>query len=120
MVMRRIGGCSVAAWLALMLGGLAFAQGSQAVPINVTPPASLDVVLFSAANAGKVVASTGQDGKGTLDILMLANLGKVAVIEEKCPDRTRILLVSANGREPDSKECRQQRVGVLWGGRARA
>ncbi|HEX9368522.1 MAG TPA: hypothetical protein VF921_17970 [Vicinamibacterales bacterium] len=115
--MRKVGGFTVAALVALAFGSLPSAQGGQSVPINVQPASAVDVVLFSAANAGKVVASTGSDGKGTLDILKLANLGKIAVVEEKCPDRTRVLLVASDGREPDSKDCRKKRVGVFWVGR---
>src|SRR5260221_1231799 len=101
----------------LSAASLSSAQQRTSVPVNVQPAAAVDVVLFSAANAGKVVASTGADGKGTFDIGMLANLGKLAVVEEKCPDRTRVLLVASGGREPDSKDCRKKRVGVFWVGR---
>src|SRR5688500_7993649 len=115
--MGKLRTCTCAATLmTLALVNLSSAQGGSSVPVNVTPALAVDVVLFSAMNAGKVVATTGSDGKGTLDILSVANLGKLAVIEEKCPDKTRVLLVASDGREPDSKECRKRRVGAFWVG----
>ena len=105
-----------AAATAVLLSSLATAQSRQMVPVNVQPPAAMDVVLFSLANAGKVVATTGQNGKTSFDVAALANLGKLEVFEEKCPDSTRILLVSSDGIATDNRNCSRRRVGAfLWG-----
>src|SRR5262249_45854523 len=78
---------------ATLLSGFAAAQGRQTAPINIQPAMSMDVVLFAAANAGKVLATTDASGKGMMDVSDLINLGKLDVVEEMCPDKTRLLLV---------------------------
>jgi hypothetical protein len=103
----------IAASAAVLMGTVAGAQGG-AVAVNIRPAAPFDVVIFSAANAGKVVAHTDEKGKGRIDAASLANLGKVAVYEEKCDDGTRVALV-AEGSAPDPK-CKNRRVGAFWFG----
>ncbi len=97
-----------------------FAQTpTQPPPVTVTvqPAASVDVVLYSAANTGTVLGRTDAGGKATLDFLKIANagkIGKVTVTEERCPDQTRLLLTSADGKLPDAqKDCRRRRAGAF-------
>jgi hypothetical protein len=103
----------VAATAAVLIGSLASAQG-QSVPVSIQPAAPFDIVVFSALNAGKVVAHTDEKGKGSIDAAALANLGKVAVYEEKCEDGPRVALV-AEGSAPDAN-CRNRKVGAFWPG----
>jgi hypothetical protein len=103
----------VAATAAVLMGSLASAQG-QSVPVSIQPAAPFDVVVFSALNAGKVVAHTDEKGKGNIDTATLANLGKVAVYEEKCEDGPRVALV-AEGSAPDAN-CKNRKVGAFWPG----
>jgi hypothetical protein len=105
---------------ALLLSSGTAAQTQQSVPVRVQPAAALDVVLFSAANAGKVLATTAPDGRGSFDIAEVANLGKLAVIEERCPDRTRLLLVAADTQAPNAQKCRRRTVGAFWWGQDKA
>jgi hypothetical protein len=103
----------IAASAAVLMGTVAGAQGGF-VAVNIRPAAPFDVVIFSAANAGKVVARTDEKGKGHIDAAALANLGKVVVYEEKCEDGTRVALV-AEGSAPDAN-CKNRRVGSFWFG----
>jgi hypothetical protein len=102
-----------------ILSGLVAAQGSS-TPINVSPPSALDVVFFTALNAGKVLATTDAMGKGNMDVTDLLNLGKLDVVEEKCQDRDRVLLVPMGVQTPDNQNCRKRRIGAFWAGRDRA
>jgi hypothetical protein len=101
---------------AILLSGLVTAQGSS-TPINVSPPSALDVVFFTALNAGKVLATTDAMGKGNMDVTDLLNLGKLDVVEEKCQDRDRVLLVPMGVQTPDNQNCRKRRIGAFWAGR---
>ena len=101
---------------AVLLGSFAAAQGRQSAPVNIQPPTSVDVVLFSAMNAGKVLATTDSNGRNNMDVTDLINLGKLDVVEEKCPNQTRVLLVAQGTRTPDTQDCRRRRVGAFWWG----
>jgi hypothetical protein len=115
--MRRIFTSMIgAATTPILLTGLLAAQGSS-TPIKVSPPSSIDVVFFQALNAGKVLATTDAMGKGNMDVTDLLNLGKLDVVEEKCQDRDRILLVPMGVQTPDNQGCRKRRVGGFWAGR---
>jgi hypothetical protein len=100
---------------AFLMGSLVSAQKSS-VPINVQPPASVDVVFFTALNAGKVMATTDAMGKGTMDVTDLLNLGKLEVIQEKCQDRDRLLMAPTGVNTPDTQNCKKRRVGSYWPG----
>lgn len=103
--------------VAVMFGVIGSAQGVPPVTLNVKPAAAVDVVLYTAANSGTVLGRTDQTGTVTLDFLKIANagkIGKVTVIEEKCPDETKLLLASADAQLPaPRKDCRRRRVGAF-------
>ena len=101
-----------AAAVAVLMGSLVSAE-SRTVPVNVEPAASIEVLLFTKANEGKSLVVTGPNGKGNIqiDVAEVANLGKLIIIQEKCPDRTRVLLVAA-GNEPQSN-CNKKVIG-FW------
>jgi hypothetical protein len=103
--------------IAVLLPGLAAAQGPQSALVSIQPAASLDVVLFDAANAGKVVARTDARGKGTIQVAALLNIGKLAVVDETCTDGTRVLLVSEGTQVPSEEGCHHRRIGAFWPGR---
>ncbi len=109
----------VAAAAAFLLGGIVAAQGAESALVNIQPAASLDVVLFAAANAGKVVARTDDNGKGNIQVTDLLNFGKLDVVDETCADGTRILLVSEGTQVPVEDGCRHRRIGAFWPGRDR-
>src|SRR5438552_3175839 len=102
----------LAAGAAVLLGSFVAAEGRETMPVNIQPPTSVEIVLYSTVNAGKSLAFTGEDGKGSIDVASLSNLGKLVVIVEKCPDRTRVLIV-ATGAEPESANCSKKVVGAL-------
>src|SRR5579872_3207098 len=115
LIMRILTSTLGAAASAFLLSGLVVAQNMSA-PINVQPPSSVDVVLFAALNSGKVMATTNAMGKGTMDVTDLLNLGKVDVVEEKCPDHDRVLLVPMGIKTPDDQNCKKRRIGAFWAG----
>jgi hypothetical protein len=103
----------VAATAAVLTGSIGAAQNRAVVPVNIKPAAAVDVVLFSGASAGRTVAVTDRTGKGTFDIAEFANIGKLEVVEEKCPKATRVLLVAEGASAPNSPKCRKRRLGAF-------
>jgi hypothetical protein len=112
--MKRLLITSFAAAVAAVLTGSLVRAESRTVPVNVKPAQSIEVVLFKSANAGKSLVITDRNGKGNIDVDVaeIANLGKLVIIEEKCPDRTRVLVVAA-GAEPQSPNCSKKVIG-FW------
>jgi len=106
----------VAAATAALLGSVMAAQGRQSVPVSIQPPAAVDVVLFAAMNAGKVLTTTDANGKGSFDVADLLNLGKLDVVKDECADKVRVLLVRHGVGTPDSQDCRKRRLGAYWPG----
>src|SRR5262245_4293071 len=103
-------------------GAVAFTQGqaqtSQPVPVRVQPPAAINLVVFSAINAGKLVATTAANGRGQIDPREVESLGRLELQEERCDDKTtRVLMVAADGKpEAPPQNCRRRRVGAFWWG----
>lgn len=97
----------VAAALAVLMGSVVAAQNRGVVPVNVQPAASVPVVLFSPSDGGTTLTTTGRDGKGSFNIADLANKSsnKFLVVEEKCGNQTRILIVTEEDANAASKKC---------------
>ena len=106
--------------VAILMGTIVSAQDRGIVPVTVQPAASVPVVLFSPTDVGTTLVTTGKDGKGSFNIADLANKSsnKFLVVEEKCEDQTRILLVAEEDANlPASKKCRRRELGAYLVGR---
>ena len=93
------------------------AQGVKSVPVSIQPPSAVDIVLFSSGAAGKTLTTTDRSGRGSIDGSSLASLGRLAMIEETCPSRNRLLLVAPNGKPPDGGECVRRSIGSFDAGK---
>jgi hypothetical protein len=87
------------------------AQGSGRVSVRVQPPARVDVVLFSANAAGRVLTTTNQKGEGTIEAAAVVTLGRLDVIEETCGARRRVLLVAPNEKPAAERSCSRRSIG---------
>ena len=97
-------------------GPAAMAPQQQPVAVSVEPPMSLDVVLYAAGAAGKVLATTDRSGKGAFDAGSLQNLGTLDVIEETCGEQKRVLLVAPMNQPPPARNCERRSVNKFVGG----
>src|SRR5258708_1513589 len=96
-VMKMFHRTIAAAAIAAQMGSIVVLAGSpDLVPVSINPGKSLDIVLFAAANGGKTLARTNAHGRGAFDASDVADLGKLDVVEDKCAEATRVLLVEPN------------------------
>ncbi len=91
------------------------AQGGRSVSVTVQPPAAIQIVLFAAGADGKPLTTTDQTGKGSFDSSAVMNLGNLAINEETCKDRRRVLLVASNAKAPQNRECKTTQLGTFAG-----
>ena len=89
------------------------AQGGGAVSVTVQPPAAIEILLFSAGAAGKVLGRTDQNGKGSFDGSALANLANLTINEETCKNRRRVLLVASGAKALQDRDCRTTQIGTF-------
>jgi len=110
-------GTIAAAAIAAQLGTtIVFAESPALVPVSVNPGTSLDIVLFASANDGKPLTHTNAHGRGAFSASEVAELGKLDVVEEKCSDQTRVLLIPANAYVSNPNDCKRRHVGAFWWG----
>jgi hypothetical protein len=101
-----------------LVGSIALiAQSVPFVSVNVQPPAPVQIVLFSADAAEKVLTTTNQKGEGTIDGGALGNLGQLNVFEETCGPRKRVLLVAPHSKVPEARQCERRAIGSFTSGR---
>jgi hypothetical protein len=91
------------------------AQKGRSVSVSVQPPAATEIWLFSAGTDGKVLTTTDQTGKGSFDSSTVVNLGNLAINEETCKGRRRVLLVASNAKSPQNRECKTTPLGTFVG-----
>lgn len=109
--------------LGLAMTGPRVSGGEGPVPVSTKPAkAGVDILLFTAMDAGKVLGTTDQDGRTSIDPLSAAmDLGKLDVVDEKCGDgKERILLVDpslTDGMLAKKDGCRRRKLGVFWWGK---
>jgi len=111
-----------AAIFAAMLSAAVAAQQQQ-VALTVTinsngQPASDVQVVLELANKNKVSsATTASDGTASLNVLDIANMGKVqvdVVIEQDCPDGQTHVIVTVEGQQPDDNGCKKHKKALAF------
>jgi len=109
-------GLAAAALFVAMLGAAAAAQQQQtSLTVTITDhgqPVSDVQIVLELANKNKVASAvTTGDGTATLDVLSIANMGKVqveVVVEQDCPDGQTHVTVAADGQPPDDSGCKKR------------